>query len=59
LLLPGTALEGVPHLMERIMAAGAPPLSWGAACSPDDGVIGDELLAAADRRLYEQRRLVR
>jgi hypothetical protein len=42
--------------MERLVAEGAPAMTWGMATYPDDDATAEELLAAADRRLLERRR---
>lgn len=58
-LLPETPAENVASLIQRIVSAGAPSFSWGAATAPDDGGDGAGLLDLADRRLFERRRAVR
>jgi diguanylate cyclase (GGDEF)-like protein len=52
-LLPHTGPAEVRALVSRVLSRGA-PVSWGAACCPDDG-SGEALLAVADRRLYARR----
>jgi diguanylate cyclase (GGDEF)-like protein len=55
LVLPETPADQVDCLLERLMAAGAPSVSWGTATCPDDGDTVSHLFEEADRRLYGQR----
>jgi diguanylate cyclase (GGDEF)-like protein len=67
LLLPNTdreEAETILRRLERIDPTGSGPagdfavtLSWGVATWSDDGMAIDALLAAADRRLYEMKRI--
>jgi diguanylate cyclase (GGDEF)-like protein len=56
ILLPELDQEEVVGVAERMRSAGAPPFSWGAASFPEDGAEPTDLLAAADARLYAERR---
>lgn len=58
-LLPETGETRVTYVAERLEELGAPEFSWGAATFPDDGESLDVLLAEADSRLYEGRRIHR
>jgi len=71
-VLPGTGAEEASELAARVRKAldgaravdssgtrrGAPEVSFsvGVAVAPDDGATGDEVLAAADARLYVEKR---
>ena len=59
IVLPETGEARAAAVAERIEVSGAPPFSWGAATFNEDGEDLDELIGAADRRLYERRALVR
>jgi diguanylate cyclase (GGDEF)-like protein len=54
-LLSVTDPADVATVMARTELADAPRFTWGAAVTPDDGRTLQELLAAADRRLYDLR----
>jgi diguanylate cyclase (GGDEF)-like protein len=58
-LLPETAEARAAVVAERVVEAGAPPFSWGAATFGPDGEELEELLALADQRLYARRAEVR
>jgi diguanylate cyclase (GGDEF)-like protein len=58
-LLPLAPVETVTELMARTSEHDAPAFSWGAATAPGDGTDLDALLAKADTRLYEGRRVSR
>jgi diguanylate cyclase (GGDEF)-like protein len=58
-LLPETAEARAAVVAERVLEAGAPPFSWGAATFGSDGEEPEELLALADQRLYARRAEVR
>jgi len=58
MILPNTSPEGLDLLMERVRTAegferACAPFSYGWALIPDDAGDHDELMATADRRLYE------
>jgi diguanylate cyclase (GGDEF)-like protein len=55
-LLPGASREQALRVMARV-AEGALPtsISWGVATCPSDGTGAEELVAAADARLYRRR----
>jgi diguanylate cyclase (GGDEF)-like protein len=58
MILPNTSPEGIELLMERVRTAEGferpcPAFSYGWAQIPDDASDQEELMAAADRRLYE------
>jgi diguanylate cyclase (GGDEF)-like protein len=58
MILPNTSPDGIELLMERVRTAEgferpAPAFSYGWAQIPDDASDQEELMAAADRRLYE------
>lgn len=55
-LLPETGEARASTVADRILAAGAPPFSWGTATYPNDGNELGALLDLADRRLYDARR---
>lgn len=55
-LLPLAGERAVAELMARARQLGAPGFSWGSATVPGDGTALQSLLAAADARLYAQRR---
>lgn len=65
LILPGTEAEATARILERLtttIASGPDGVaevhaSWGTARFPYDGTTRDDLLSAADRRLYEHKRL--
>lgn len=54
-VLHGAAAESVDRLFERLDAAGAPPLSWGAAVAPGDWLSADALLREASAHLAGRR----
>jgi diguanylate cyclase (GGDEF)-like protein len=64
LILPGAAPDAVAQILGRLATTiqGGPPgvaevrASFGTAWFPDDGSTRDELVAAADLRLYEDKR---
>ena len=58
-LLPETAESRADAVASRVLDAGAPPFSWGAATFGIDAEDGEELLQVADQRLYERRAEVR
>ena len=58
LILPSTDPDDVPPLLERIGASqvgerACPPFSYGVAHCPTEAESTAELMALADRRLYE------
>jgi diguanylate cyclase (GGDEF)-like protein len=63
LLLPGTEEEATAKILDRLSRSIAKDptgvaevrASFGTARFPDDGTTRDELIAAADRRLYEDK----
>jgi diguanylate cyclase (GGDEF)-like protein len=57
-LLPKAAPDAVAESMARA-AIDAPVFSWGVASAPDDGTRLEDLLDAADQRLYDGRRRAR
>ena len=57
LVLPETEADQVDALLARLVASGAPSVSWGTATCPRDGTTMAELFEEADRRLYQQRRV--
>jgi diguanylate cyclase (GGDEF)-like protein len=55
-LLPGASPEQAERVLGRVAQAAAPArFTWGAACCPADGTTIDELVGAADARLYRRR----
>jgi diguanylate cyclase (GGDEF)-like protein len=56
-LLVGADATGADHLLKRLCESEVDDVraSFGVARVPDDGRTRDELVAAADRRLYEQK----
>ncbi|MDQ1374711.1 MAG: hypothetical protein QOJ09_2049 [Actinomycetota bacterium] len=58
-LLPETAEARAEVVAGRVVEAGAPPFSWGAATFGPDGEEPEDLLALADKRLYARRAQVR
>jgi diguanylate cyclase (GGDEF)-like protein len=64
LILVGAEADDADAVLDRLtatLAAGSPDgmvlrASFGTARAPDDGTTRDELVAAADRRLYEHKR---
>lgn len=64
LILPGAGPDAVTRILGRLTTTieGGPPgvaevrASFGTAWFPDDGTSRDELVATADRRLYEHKR---
>ena len=67
LMFPETPMPRVEEILNRVVLPGVPPLeesgcastvsfSWGAAAYPDDGDTAEQLLHAADRRLYEMKK---
>lgn len=58
-LLPETDEGRAKAVAQRIMAEGGPSFSWGSVTYPDDGEDLDELIDLADKRLFDQRRIVR
>ncbi len=59
MLLPETPKRHVPHTVDRLYTAGAPPFSWGAATYGDDTDDRSELVELADQHLLERRRAAR
>jgi diguanylate cyclase (GGDEF)-like protein len=59
ILLPEVNEARAEVVVERVMDAGAPPFSWGAATFGLDGFDGEELIDVADQRLYQRRAEVR
>ena len=59
-LLPGASTGQAEMVLERVAeAASAAPFTWGVAACPDDGLTAEELVSAADLRLYARRRTCR
>ncbi len=58
-LLPETDDTRADIVAERVRAAGSPSFSYGSVTFPDDGDDLDDLIDLADKRLFEQRRIVR
>lgn len=58
-VLPETAMDTAPVVLDRVRAAGAPPFSVGMASAPDEATEPSALLGLADHRLIEGRRLER
>ncbi|HET9773313.1 MAG TPA: GGDEF domain-containing protein [Acidimicrobiia bacterium] len=55
-LLPGASPEQAERVMGRVAKAAAPAhFTWGVACCPADGTSIDDLVGAADARLYRRR----
>jgi diguanylate cyclase (GGDEF)-like protein len=55
-LLPGASRLQAQQVMERVAEAAWPArFSWGVAYCPSDGTTADDLVAAADARLYRRR----
>jgi diguanylate cyclase (GGDEF)-like protein len=55
-LLPGASPEQASRVMHRVAnAAGPARFSWGVAACPSDGTTAEDLVAAADARLYRRR----
>ena len=54
-LMPDTASGDVVPFIDRLVAAGAPAFSWGAADTDDTGYDGARLVRLADIRLLGQR----
>jgi diguanylate cyclase (GGDEF)-like protein len=55
-LLPGSSPEQALRVMARVAEAARPTsISWGVASCPSDGTAAEELVAAADARLYRRR----
>ena len=55
-LLPGASREQALRVMARVAEAARPTsISWGVATCPSDGTAAEELVAAADARLYRRR----
>jgi diguanylate cyclase (GGDEF)-like protein len=55
-LLPGASAEQAERVMGRVAKAAAPAsFTWGAARCPADGTTIEELVGAADARLYRRR----
>jgi diguanylate cyclase (GGDEF)-like protein/putative nucleotidyltransferase with HDIG domain len=60
LLLPGCGRDSVEGRIRNLRQAAINadlPISLGEACYPDDGAEPEELLAAADKRMYADKRL--
>ncbi len=55
-LLPGATAQQAETVMSRVAEACPVAFSWGVAAGPADGTAPDELLSAADKRLYARRR---
>lgn len=58
-LLPETDDTRAEVVANRVIAVGGPSFSWGSVTYPDDGDDLDELIDLADKRLFDQRRVVR
>lgn len=56
LILPETGAPGAQRLVDRLERLGAPALSYGIAEFPVDARTPDDLVAEADRRLFEDKR---
>ena len=55
-LLPGASREQALRVMARVAEAARPTsISWGVATCPSDGTSAEDLVAAADARLYRRR----
>jgi diguanylate cyclase (GGDEF)-like protein len=55
-LLPGASREQALRVMARVAEAALPTrISWGVASCPSDGATAEDLVAAADARLYRRR----
>jgi diguanylate cyclase (GGDEF)-like protein len=55
-LLPGASPDQAQRVMTRVAAAAVPTrFSWGVASCPADGTTIEELISAADARLYRRR----
>ena len=55
-LLPGASREQALRVMSRVAGAARPTsISWGVASCPSDGTAAEDLVAAADARLYRRR----
>jgi diguanylate cyclase (GGDEF)-like protein len=55
-LLPGASPEQASRVMHRVAEAALPAsFSWGVASCPADGTTEEDLVAAADARLYRRR----
>jgi diguanylate cyclase (GGDEF)-like protein len=54
-LLTETTEGSTDTALARVIQAGAPPFTWGAATFPDDGSDVHELLAAADARMLTRK----
>ena len=54
-LMPETGPDDVTALIDRIVAAGAPPFSWGSTNTLTDGVDAERLVRVADLRMLSSR----
>ena len=55
-LLPGASRDQAQRVIRRVIeAAGAAQFSWGVSSCPSDGATAEDLIAAADGRLYRRR----
>ncbi|HYH51708.1 MAG TPA: GGDEF domain-containing protein [Acidimicrobiia bacterium] len=55
-LLPGASPEQASRVMGRVADAALPArFSWGVAACPSDGTTAEDVVAAADARLYRRR----
>lgn len=58
-LLPETDDTRAEVVANRVITVGGPSFSWGSVTYPDDGDDLDELIDLADKRLFDQRRVLR
>jgi len=59
-LLPGAVPAQAQRIMSRVAETAVPTrFSWGVAACPSDGTTADELVGAADARLYRHRAAAR
>lgn len=58
-LLPGSTVVGAREFIARLADFPTPAFTWGAADTTEESRTLDELLRAADQRLYAKRRAVR
>jgi diguanylate cyclase (GGDEF)-like protein len=55
-LLPGASPDQASRVVARVAEAARPTsFSWGTASCPSDGTTADDVVAAADARLYRRR----
>lgn len=59
MLLPETPKRHLGVIIERVLAAGPPAFSWGAATFLEDTEDGLDVIALADHQLIERRREIR